>query len=284
LLSRAVTVGVPESLLAVNSIASPYFASMSAVHSLEASVVRIGDTAFQSGLAYGGYGTGASAANLATLHTGVVELSGALRTTWDTLSAGAHTALLGQIGSAVLRSPAVELYTAVHAAASVSLETADRLEVDTEIEDILDEAVDVFESRLAALDQAFVTIYRGGVAALERGGSDWQRHCMVSFRELSTHVLHALAPDAKVLHSAAPADLHNDRPTRRARLNYVFGAAAGGAIASFYEADMKAALGLFDLLNDGTHRRESSVSKEQVHYLRGRLVGLVSSMLSAQGL
>lgn len=156
-------------------------------------------------------------------------------------------------------------------------------EQDEEIEETIDEAVDSFESRLAALNQDLITTYRGGIEALETGGSDWQRHVMVSFRELTTHVLHMLAPDADVLKRAEPEDLHNGRPTRKARLNYIFAEVAGPEIADFFEADVKAAIALFDLLNNGTHRLEQRASKEQVHYLRGRVAGMIASMLAARG-
>jgi hypothetical protein len=132
------------------------------------------------------------------------------------------------------------MHASTHAAAAVSLSQASQLETDSEIEEILDESADAIESRLAALSQGLVETYRGGMTALERGGPDWQRHSMVSFRELSTHVLHLLAPDDEVIPNASADDLHNGRPTRRARLNHIFIQASGSSIASFYEADREA--------------------------------------------
>lgn len=269
------------SLLAMNSVVSPYLASVGAVHSLETSYARLSNTSVGA-LASPGYITGLTALGVSALKDNVVDMSGALRSTWEGLHA--DSGLLGNATLGFLRTPASELYTAAHAAASISLPRKDQPDVDDEMEEILDDAVDAFESRLAALNQGLVTIYRGGVAAIERGGPDWQRHCMTSFRELSTHVLHILAPDDQILSTATSGDLHNGRPTRRARLNYIFASVTGSSIATFYEADLKAALDLFDLLNDGTHRLAGTATSEQVRYLKGRLVGLVSSMLSSCGL
>lgn len=47
---------------------------------------------------------------------------------------------------------------------------------------------------------------------------------------------------------------------------------------------MKAAVELFELLNTGTHKLEQRATPDQVHYIRGRVVGLLSSMLDARGL
>lgn len=281
LMTGALSVAAPESLFAVKNIASPYLASMSAVHSLETSFARLSEALRVGAPTPAGYVLGMMSPGVTTLRESVVEMSGALRSTWDEIRG--DSARLSGSAISVLRAPAVELYAAAQAAASVSLRPDEQPDIDEEIEEILDDAVDNFESRLAAVDQAFVTIYRGGVAAIKRGGPDWQRHCMVSFRELSTHVLHVLAPDEKILPSATRGDLHDGRPTRRARLNYIFASVTGSAIASFYEADMKAALSLFDLLNDGTHKLASTATPEQVHYLKSRLAGLVNAMLSARG-
>jgi hypothetical protein len=265
-------VGVSDSLRIASNVTAPYLASSAAVFSLETTYARLlGSTGL----------TIAGAASVNALQTNVLSVSGALRDAWSAIRS--DSAYLSSASVVGLRSPAVELYTATHAAAAISLPRDDRPERDNEVEEILDESVDVFESRLAAVNQGLVNTYRGGTEALENGRTDWQRHAMVSFRELSTHVLHKLAPDEEIIPSAKPADLHDGRPTRRARLNFIFSEAGGAAIAKFYEADMKAALALFDLLNDGTHRLEQNATVDQVHYLRGRIVGLLSSMLEARG-
>jgi len=213
---------------------------------------------------------------------GVLEISSALKSTWDSIRV--DSAFLSATSIALLRAPAVELYTATQASAAFSLPEEDLPDPDDEMEGILNEAGDALESRLAALHQDLVGVYRGGIEALENGGTDWQRHAMVSFRELSTHALHLMAPDDKILPNAKVGDLHNGRPTRRARLNFIFAEVAGPAIADFFDKDMKAAVELFELLNTGTHKLGQSATPDQVHYIRGRVVGLLSSMLDARGL
>ena len=282
LAGAAFQVGVVDSLSMSSRIAAPYLASSAAVFSLETSYSTLFD-AQRLSIAGSNVRHALLSSRIASLQAGVFEVSSALKSTWDSIRA--DTTFLSAASMPMLRAPAVELYTATQASAAFSLPEEHLPDPDTEIEEILDEAADEFESRLGTLHQDLVSVYRGGIEALKNGGTDWQRHVMVSFRELSTHALHLLAPDDKILPKAKAADLHDGRPTRtrRARLNFIFAEVAGPAIADFFDQDMKAALELFELLNTGTHRLEQNATPDQVHYLRSRVVGLLSSMLDARG-
>ncbi len=276
--AAAYHVGIADSLRLTNSVTAPYLGSSSAVFALESSYSKLlGSQA----AGFAAIQATAMPAYVTSLQSDISKLASAMQTTWGAIST--DVTRFATTLTPVLRSPAIELYTAAHVAAAVSLPVDDLPEQDDEIEEIIDDSVGVFEARLAGLEQGLVNTYRGGNEALESGRADWQRHTMVSFRELSTHVLHILAPDEDVLPNAQPGDLHDGRPTRKARLNFIFAEVAGPEIAAFYETDMKAALKLFDILNSETHRLEQRATKEQIHYLRGRVVGLLSSMLSARG-
>lgn len=282
--SASYHLGVSDSYAVARSIASPYLASTAAVYEYESALsrYRIGSADTIDGFAAVTDATAAVGLTplAASLSASVFDLSGALDRTWGVI--GGDASLLANAPAKLLRSPAVEMYTAAQVSTALVF-PAETIESDPELEDILSDQVNTFESRLAALDQNLVTVYQGGIRAIERGDADWQRQSMVSFRELCTHVLHMLAPDDRVLPVAEPADLHNGRPTRRARLRFIFAPAAGDAVASFFEADLRAAVALFEVLNEGTHRLGSSATPDQLHYLRGRIVGLIASMLEAQG-
>lgn len=182
-----------------------------------------------------------------------------------------------------IRRPATELYTAAHVVASISLENTNSVEADEAIEAEIDAHDREFEARLGRLDPKLVVVFRGGVERLECGGTDWQRQSMVSFRELATHVLHLLSPDHEVRKIAGPDDIVNEKPTRAVRLRYIFGPVGNGAVATFFAADMRATIALFDLLNNGTHTLGEVATREQVRFIKSRLVGLVGAMLEAQG-
>lgn len=228
LAGTAFHLGVADSLRISSSIAAPYLASSAALFSLDTSYSRFLGAARIS-IAGTDVGTELISSRIASLQAGVLEISSALKNTWDSIRV--DSAFLSATSIPLLRAPAVELYTATQASAAFSLPEEDLPDPDDEMEVILDEDGDALESRLAALHQDLVGVYRGGIEALENGGTDWQRHAMVSFRELSTHALHLLAPDDKILPNAKGGDLHNGRPTRRARLNFIFTEVAGPAIA-----------------------------------------------------
>lgn len=223
-----------------------------------------------------------SGASVSALRDHLSVLSVAASTTWknyDTVIAMPQsTAVLDW-----LRRPATELYNATQVVAAISLEPDAEVERDEEIEAGIDEMNDAFEARLRRLNPELVHLYRGGVEALERGGTDWQRHTTVSFRELLTHVLHKLAPDDEVKKIATQDEIVRDKPTRIVRLRYIYGTVANGAVTDFFAADVKAAIKLFDFLNDGTHRLGVCATPPQLRFIKSRLVGLVSSMLEARG-
>ncbi len=274
--------GLLEGIAATQRITPSYLASAASVFSLESSYSRLGlapppeagITAISSIAALSG-GT----VNL--LHGGIASLSASANAAWNQFEKPPSWVTSASVDW--LRKPAFELYAATQVAAAVSLPPSSMPDTDSELEELMSDSITTFENRLVALDPDLLNVYRGGIEAIRQGGSDWQRHSMVSFRELNTHVLHKLAPDNLVMKTAKPQDLHAGRPTRMARLNYIFSEVSGGAITDFYKADMKAAVELFELLNNGTHKLANEATPEQLRYLTGRLVGLLSSMLDAQG-
>jgi hypothetical protein len=218
---------------------------------------------------------------ITTLHEGINRLTLSAKTSWDNLSH--RPDLASGLSLYAARTPAVEIYSASHAAAVISLPVHQYPSLDIELEEIIDEAVEGLEARLSELEPALVEMYRGGLAALETGGSDWRRQTMVSFRELTTHVMHILAPDSDVKPWAKPEHLHNGKPTRKARLEFIFQSVASGEFVDFFKADVRASVELFDLLNQGTHRLSSKATPEQLKYLRNRVANLIDAMLEARG-
>ena len=216
-----------------------------------------------------------------TLHEGLNSLTLAAKTSWEVLSHKAEA--IGGMSLFSARSPAIEIYSASHAAAVISLPTNRFPPIDKETEEIIETSVDQFEGRLSTLEPALVDMYRGGVTALERGGPDWRRQTMVSFRELTTHVMHILAPDSDLKGWAKPEHFDKGKLTRKARLEYIFESVADGALTDFFKADLNASIKLFDLLNSGTHRLSSRATSAQLKYLRSRIVNFVDAMLEARG-
>lgn len=274
-------IGVGDTLDRISFATNPYFASANALYSLESQYAVAGSLA-PTTINIRELLPVVSPPFLTSLHDNVLALSSATTRILDSFRLDAD--YLSRIPMDLIRMPGIELYAATQLTASVSLLAPSAIvQRDEDIEEAIVTVIDEFEDRLSGLAGGLVTMYLGGSEAIEWGGADWQRHALTSFRELLTHVLQKLAPDNEVLATATPDDLHNGRPTRKARLRFIFRAQSGPEIARFFEADLKAALELFDLLNSSTHRLDSNATPDQAHYLRGRIAGLVSSMLAAQG-
>lgn len=147
-----------------------------------------------------------------------------------------------------------------------------RDQLDSEVEEIEGRVEEDLDGLLQAIDPNLVQILRGVRERARNKGTDWVRQTLTSLRELSTHVLHLLAPDERVeacglLDSCAPEIREKDgrgKPTRSARLYTIYFGIQHVEMREFLKADVKAALSLFDLLNAGTHRMSSALTEREV--------------------
>lgn len=200
---------------------------------------------------------------------------------WDSL--GNTSPIWEPAGQDILFTPACEIYTNTQLVSAISFNEDHLYPVNDDLETVILGKVDGFERRLGSLDERLVDAYRGAMASIEQGGPDWQRHSMVSLRETTTHVLHMLSPDEDVLKTIGEPGFVNGRPTRRARLEHIFAPIYDGSLAAFCEADLTAAIKLFDLLQSETHKLGSKATPEQIRYIRARVSGLLDAMLEVQG-
>ena len=120
------------------------------------------------------------------------------------------------------------------------------------------------ESHLQSLHPGLPKMLEGARQALRSDNPDRVRHFHNSLRELSTHVLHHLAPTEKVSGwTQDPKDYSQTGPTRHARVRYIARGISTKPFATFIESDIKACVALFDLLNAGTHALEFEATTDQ---------------------
>jgi hypothetical protein len=145
------------------------------------------------------------------------------------------------------------------------------------------EADDDVADELRLLGAEYAEALRGAAYTLTREGPDCVRHVAVSLRELVTHMLHRLAPDEAVRRwSRNPSDYHNDKPTRAARLRYIFRASgATKESAAIVERDIQQTLDLMRLLQGGTHGLATTMSLREVRLLYRRVRGILPVILEA---
>ena len=141
------------------------------------------------------------------------------------------------------------------------------------IEEIESE-VDECESLLMQINHNLVLPYRGAQTALVSKGPDYQRHFLISLREMFTHLLQRLAPDDKVrnwepdnnnevIYHKKGTEYHI---TRRGRILYVCRKINCAPLSDFVDADIKTYLGLFDVLQR-THELSPDFTRNQLEML-----------------
>jgi hypothetical protein len=159
------------------SIAATYLASAKSVFELESSVVRLRESIIgASSLGSTGLMNLPSISIIGSMQSNLASLSTAARIAWEELGRGSN--FLVTASPHLFRSPAIELYATAHLASSALLDQGELISTDEEIEENLDEASAGLDTRLAALDENLVELYRGGLHAIERAGPDWQRQSM----------------------------------------------------------------------------------------------------------
>jgi Predicted pPIWI-associating nuclease len=82
---------------------------------------------------------------------------------------------------------------------------------------------DELEALLESREPELVSILRGARQAVHSQNADKARHVCISLREMLGHALRRLAPDQAVgAWTADPTHYHQGRPTRRARLEFLY--------------------------------------------------------------
>lgn len=157
----------------------------------------------------------------------------------------------------VLRLPPVEYFTGAHLLESISIDEAVRDITPQQQQaktDIAGETEESLPALLAQVNPSLVRLWRGAKQALRSDNPDRVRHFAISIRELTTQVLHHLAPDDQIrAWSNSPDQFYQGRPTRRARLQFIYRKVTNDKFGGFVESDITTSLALLDLFQTGTH-------------------------------
>ncbi len=179
--------------------------------------------------------------------------------------------------------PAIEVFNEVDVLAGV--ETNDAGGTNDERDRIRQEiTVDAQSARASLSDRGFgdlIPLLEGARDAVIRHGPDHVRHVATSLREAVTHVLHRLAPDDGISQwSKRKEDYANGKPTRRARLRFIYRGFDSEAFSEFVVKDVDAVLTLFDVFQQGTHGIDVSIAQRQLNCLVTRVESLVQFLIS----
>jgi hypothetical protein len=136
------------------------------------------------------------------------------------------------------------------------------------------------ERMLASTEPALVPLLKGAREALLSENPDRTRHICISLRELLGHALRRLAPDARVAAwSSDPAHFHDGKPTRKARLEYLYGSLGASPLRRLIDADIRTTLELFDALSAGTHVANLGTGLAELVMLMTRAEGILVVLL-----
>ena len=152
----------------------------------------------------------------------------------------------------------VEVYSASSALYHVDHdEDEETIPLDEELRSLVHSEIEV---SLGRVDPKLAKLWLGACSARQRKDHDYVRHTFISLRELVTHILHQLAPDAAIrAWTNDPKYFDNGRPTREARIEYI-SRSVQPELSGFIKQDVKAMIALINTLNGGTHEIERNLS------------------------
>ena len=169
--------------------------------------------------------------------------------------------------------PPIEYYndaTVTEALTSDSLDFSEEREA-AEL-DISAENLDALPQLLQTVQPDLVQMLDGARTALSSRNPDRVRHFAISLRELHTHVIKQLAPDAEVKAWTQEASHYDEkgRPTRTARLLYIARHVNHGPFSDFVDTDIRSTLSLLKLFQKGSHEISSDFTEAQLHAIHIR--------------
>ena len=115
-------------------------------------------------------------------------------------------------------------------------------------------------------------LYMGAIRALHSNNPDKARHVLISLRELWSNVLRVLSPDDSVMTCIEKGFfkeddlLHKGRPTRRAKVLYIYRGVYNGPLREVARRDSKLLAAVFDLLNR-IHKANIDLSDNELQAL-----------------
>jgi hypothetical protein len=207
----------------------------------------------------------------------LLEMADSYSSLWDTFRINPQKLL--SVPSVVIKAPSIEMYLTVHQA-EVSTTEAQVLPEEEEFLIEIEPSVQHMRELIASFDVSLLPLYQGAIDAIKSKNIDYVRHATTSLRELFTHILHELAPDALFFKwNQDESNLYNGRPTRKGRLLYICRDINCTPFTTFVDRDVSAAGTFLDLFEKGTHAIEKPYDERQMKALLIRMECLLSFII-----
>lgn len=193
---------------------------------------------------------------------------------------------LFSISPEISRLSAIEYFNATDLVVSISLREVNQTEFEEEKSDVREiiylETQDILDYLLSEINNDFIKMRQGAKQALKSTNPDRIRHFITSYRELFTHIVHTLAPDKEIKEWTTDAEFFsNGRPTRKARMLYIYRNNNQSQIKTFIEKDIDSTLEAMNLFQKGTHATDSSFTEFQLKALEIRIEATLRLLLES---
>ena len=143
-------------------------------------------------------------------------------------------------------------------------------------EEIREETTDLVTVRLQSANPDWIKMLEGARQSLRSDNPDKIRHSITSLRELVREIMHHLSPEDDLRAWSTSADhFANNRPTRKARLQYIARDIDHGKFSDFVRKDIESMIEMINLFQSGTHASNSPLTEQQVAALLARVEGAV---------
>jgi hypothetical protein len=165
----------------------------------------------------------------------------------------------------------IEYYTGANLLESISADEVITTEEELLKNEIQYENEHSLHKYLPKVDPGLLNIWKGAVETFFSNNSDKVRHFTVSLRELFVHLMHILASDDAVEKwTSDPSYYDNGRPTRRARLHYIYCNISNHPFNHFAEQNIKATFEFIAIFQDGTHSIDSGFTQAQLIAIKSK--------------
>lgn len=186
-----------------------------------------------------------------------------------------------ELSPTLTKSVPIEYYTGANLLEAIST-NEDNDDADEELtkNEIIYENEYNLNTFLPKINSGLLKMWKGSVEAFNSNNSDKARHFMVSLRELFTHVMHDLAPDEEISGWTTNTDYFDKgRPTRKARLHYIYRNVSNGPFNKFVDRDVEATLTFIGIFQQGTHGIDNPFTEKQLAAIKSKAESTLKFLL-----
>ncbi|MFA5970775.1 MAG: hypothetical protein WC780_00380 [Lentimicrobiaceae bacterium] len=176
-----------------------------------------------------------------------------------------------ELSPSITRIAPIEYFTGANLLESISVEEESQTTENLLKNELQYENEYTLNKYLPLVNSGLLNMWKGAIETFNSRNSDKVRQFTVSLRELFGHLMHILAPDEDIKKWTTDSTYFDKgKPTRRARLHYIYRNISNQPFNKFAEQNIKATLEFIAIFQDGTHSIDSGFSQQQLIALKSK--------------